>query len=151
MPADPAITDESIEFLTTKLRGQVEPFHALRSLHSFRNHRPGFRDEAESLFNFSRLWAWYNAHLGYVSTGRGIGRQPTPISAAVAATNFRFYLPYAMGTAPPGSAYRIRTILCMSPWPIYRHRTADDFRDVESDSRRTFLVPGKFGPALLAY
>ncbi|HLQ78216.1 MAG TPA: MBL fold metallo-hydrolase [Terriglobia bacterium] len=98
--ADSAITDESIEFLITKLRGQSKPFTlCARSIHSGKT-SPGFRDETESLFNFSRLWAWYMPIWDMFQPVEESGVSVPRFQQLSQQTNFRFYLPYAMGTAP---------------------------------------------------
>jgi len=98
--ADSAITDESIEFLVTKLRGKPKPFTlCARLIHSGKT-SPGFRDETESIFNFSRLWAWYMPIWDMFQPVEASGISEHRFRQLSRQLKFSFYLPYAMGTAP---------------------------------------------------
>ena len=57
--ADSAITDSSVDFLANRLTGERKPFVlCARLIHS--GQKPaGYRDEIDSVFNFTRLWPWY--------------------------------------------------------------------------------------------
>jgi len=98
--ADSAITDESVDFLIERLRGTRKPLVlCTRLMHSGKT-LPGFRDEAEALFNFTRLWAWYMPVWDLFQPVEESGISERRVRDLARGTNFRFYLPYAMGTAP---------------------------------------------------
>ena len=98
--ADSAITDESVDFLIKRLRGKRKPLVlCARLIHSGET-SPGFRDETGTLFNFTRLWAWYMPIWDLFQPVEESGISESRFRKLSQATNLRFYLPYAMGTAP---------------------------------------------------
>ena len=98
--ADSAVTDESVDFLTRRLRGKRKTFVlCARLLHSGKA-SSGYRDEMESLFNFTRLWAWYTPIWDLFQPVEELGISESRFRKLSRWTNLRFYLPYAMGTAP---------------------------------------------------
>ena len=98
--ADSAVTDEGVDFLIDRLRGRRKPFVlCARSLHSGAP-SAGYRDDMESLFNFTRLWAWYMPLWDLFQPVEEPGIGEARFRRLSRGTNLRFYLPYAMGTAP---------------------------------------------------
>ena len=98
--ADSAITDESVDFLSQRLRGRRKSFVlCARLLHSGKT-SAGYRDEMESVFNFTRLWAWYMPIWDLFQPVEEAGISERRFRALCRTTNLRFYLPYAMGSAP---------------------------------------------------
>jgi L-ascorbate metabolism protein UlaG (beta-lactamase superfamily) len=97
--ADSAITDESIDFLVERLGGKRKLFVLCARLVHSGETSPGFR-EAENLFNFTRLWAWYVPIWDLFQPVEVSGISEDRLGKLSERTNCRFYLPYAMGTAP---------------------------------------------------
>jgi len=98
--ADSAITDEGVEFLIERLRDRRKPFVlCARSLHSGAP-SAGYRDDLESPFNFTRLWAWYMPVWDLFQPVEQPGISERRLRTLCRRTPLRFYLPYAMGTAP---------------------------------------------------
>jgi L-ascorbate metabolism protein UlaG (beta-lactamase superfamily) len=97
--ADSAITDETIDFLVQRLRGKRKvSVLCARLVHSGET-SPGFR-EGDNLFNFTRLWAWYVPIWDLFQPVEVSGISADRLGKLSERTNLRFYLPYAMGTAP---------------------------------------------------
>src|SRR5437899_3291995 len=98
--ADSAITDESVDFLIKRLRGKRKPLVLCARLIHSGEPSPGFRDETGNLFNFTRLWAWYVPVWDLFQPVEESGISESRLRNLAQETNLRFYLPYAMGTAP---------------------------------------------------
>src|SRR5438094_4459514 len=97
--ADSAVTDESVDLLSQRLRAKRIPLVlCARLIHSGKK-SPGFRDEPEHLFNFTRLWAWYMPMWDLFQPVDESGISESRLRRLSQETNLRFYLPYAMGTA----------------------------------------------------
>ncbi|WP_447983760.1 MBL fold metallo-hydrolase [Nitrospira sp. Nam74] len=98
--ADSAITDASVDFLIRRLGSKRKPFTlCARSIHSGET-SAGFRDEMETVFNFTRLWAWYVPIWDLFQAVEPPGISESRFRRLCRETDLRFYLPYAMGTAP---------------------------------------------------
>jgi L-ascorbate metabolism protein UlaG (beta-lactamase superfamily) len=98
--ADSAVTDETVDFLVRRLGSQRRPFVlCARLIHSGES-SPGFRDETNTLFNFTRLWAWHMPIWDLFQPVEEPGISEAYLRLLAQRTNLRFYLPYAMGTAP---------------------------------------------------
>lgn len=143
--ADAAITDESVDFLIKRLRGKRKPLVlCARLLHSGEK-SAGFRDETETLFNFTRLWAWYMPVWDLFHPVEESGINESRFRKLSQGTNMRFYLPYAMGTAP---WFRIVDVKDPLHIPM-AHLSADDLRvlseKLQAIPRGPSLFPGKFG------
>jgi L-ascorbate metabolism protein UlaG (beta-lactamase superfamily) len=146
--ADSAITDESVNFLIDRLSGTQIPWTLCsRSIHSGTK-TPGYRDELEVPFNFSRLWAWYVPVWDLFQPVEQAGISYDRLRKLCGNTNLRFYLPYAMGTAP---WYRIAN----ASDPLYVPMANLSFRELEAMSARLeeisekpSLFPGKYGKPL---
>jgi L-ascorbate metabolism protein UlaG (beta-lactamase superfamily) len=143
--ADAALTDESVDFLIKRLRGKRKPLVlCARLIHSGET-SPGFRDETGTLFNFTRLWAWYMPIWDLFQPVEELGISESRFRKLSQATNLRFYLPYAMGTAP-----WFRIVDSKDPLHIpMANLSADDLR-VLSEKLQAIpsgpsLFPGKFG------
>jgi len=142
--ADSAVTDESVDFLIGRLRGKRKPFVlCARLLHSGKK-SAGYRDEMESLFNFTRLWAWYTPVWDLFHPVEEPGISEGRFRRLSRGTNLRFYLPYAMGTAP---WYRIPDVSD----PLHVPMANLSIRDVralaeklDAASKGPALFPGKF-------
>ncbi len=143
--ADAALTDESVDFLITRLRGKRKPLVlCARLIHSGET-SPGYRDETDTLFNFTRLWAWYVPIWDLFQPVEESGISESRFRKLSQATNLRFYLPYASGTAP---WFRIVDVKDPLHIPI-ANLSADDLR-VLSEKLQAIpsgpsLFPGKFG------
>jgi L-ascorbate metabolism protein UlaG (beta-lactamase superfamily) len=137
--ADSAVTRSSIEFLTRHLGGSRKPWVLCARLPHGGRKLPGYRDEMEALFNFTRLWAWYVPVWDLFQPVEEPGISETGLSALAQKTNLRFYLPYAMGAAP---WYRIPDADDPLHVPM-ANLSAADVRDV---SRRLSAIPK--GPSL---
>ena len=143
--ADAAITDESIDFLIKRLRGKRKPLVLCARLIHSGGKSAGFRDETETLFNFTRLWAWYMPIWDLFQPVEESGISESRFRKLSQTTNFRFYLPYAMGTAP-----WFRIVDSKDPLHIpMANLSADDLR-VLSEKLQAIpsgpsLFPGKFG------
>jgi len=147
--ADAAITDESVEFLISRLQGKRRPFVlCARAIHAGRT-SPGFRDETDTLFNFTRLWAWYMPIWDLFQPVEESGISESLFRKLAERTNLRFYLPYAMGTAP---WFRIADVRDPLHIPI-ANLSADDVRmlseKLEAVPSRPSLFAGKFGQPFL--
>jgi hypothetical protein len=138
--ADSAITDESIDVLAERLGGTRKPFVlCARSVHSGET-SPGFR-EGENLFNFTRLWAWYVPIWDLFHPVEASGISQDRLRKLCERTNCRFYLPYAMGTAP---WYRIAD----AKDPLYIPMANLSAGEVEALIDTLEAIPG--GPELFA-
>jgi L-ascorbate metabolism protein UlaG (beta-lactamase superfamily) len=142
--ADSAITDEGVDFLIERLRGRRKPFVlCARSLHSGAQ-SPGYRDDLESLFNFTRLWAWYMPIWDLFQPVEQPGISERRFRRLSRQTPLRYYLPYAMGTAP---WYRIADVNDPLHVPM-ANLSALDLRAladrVKAISDGPSLFPGKF-------
>jgi len=148
--ADSAITDESVDFLSQRLRGRRKSFAlCARLLHSGKT-SAGYRDEMENVFNFTRLWAWYMPIWDLFQPVEEAGISERRFRALCRTTNLRFYLPYAMGSAP---WYRIGVNDSLHV-PM-ANLSANDLRGVsdklEAIAKGPSLFPGKFAqPVALA-
>ncbi|HXU11859.1 MAG TPA: MBL fold metallo-hydrolase, partial [Candidatus Binatia bacterium] len=142
--ADSAVTDEGVDFLIGRLGRRKKPFVlCARALHSGET-SPGYRDDLESLFNFTRLWAWYMPVWDLFQPVEQPGISEGRFRRLARRTNLRFYLPYAMGTAP---WFRIADANDPLHVPM-ANLSARDLRvlsdSVTAISRRAALFPGKF-------
>ena len=143
--ADSAITDESVDLLTKRLRGKRKPLVlCARLVHSGKK-SAGFRDETENLFNFTRLWAWYMPIWDLFQPVEESGISESRLRNLSQRTNLRFYLPYAMGTAP---WFRIVDVDDPLHVPM-ANLLADDLHalseTLKAIPRGPSLFPGKFG------
>jgi L-ascorbate metabolism protein UlaG (beta-lactamase superfamily) len=143
--ADSAITDESVDLLIKRLRGKRKPLVlCARLVHSGKT-SAGFRDETENLFNFTRLWAWYMPIWDLFQPVEESGISESRLRNLAQRTNLRFYLPYAMGTAP---WYRIVDVNDPLHVPM-ANLSAQDLRALSETlaavPRSPSLFPGKFG------
>ena len=112
--ADSAVTDESVDLLIKLLEGKRKPLVlCARLVHSGKT-SAGFRDEPENLFNFTRLWAWYVPIWDLFQPVEESGISEGRLRKLCRRTNLRFYLPYAMGTAPWFRIARCRRSLACS-------------------------------------
>jgi L-ascorbate metabolism protein UlaG (beta-lactamase superfamily) len=142
--ADSAITDEGVEFLIQRLGRRRKPFVlCARTLHSGEP-TPGYRDDLESLYNFTRLWAWYMPIWDLFQPVEQPGISQERFRRLSRRTNLRFYLPYAMGTAP---WFRIPDVNDPLHVPM-ANLSAGDLgalaEQARAISKRTALFPGKF-------
>src|SRR5215470_3925560 len=105
----------------------------------------GFRDEADTLFNFTRLWAWYVPIWDLFQPVEESGISEQLFHKLSAETNLRFYLPYAMGTAP---WFRIADVRDPLHMPL-ANLSADDLAmladKLSAAPSAPSLFPGKFG------
>ncbi len=143
--ADSAITDESVDFLIKRLRGKRKPLVlCTRLVHSGKT-LAGFRDDAETLFNFTRLLAWYMPVWDLFQPVEESGISERRARELAQGTNFRFYLPYAMGTAP---WFRIADVGDPLRVPLENlsahdlHRLSETLKAIPGGPS---LFPGKFG------
>jgi L-ascorbate metabolism protein UlaG (beta-lactamase superfamily) len=100
--ADAAAGKEEIEYFKQRLTNSKIPFTLCS-----RFPRPGgeinptgWRDDQRSLFNFSRLWAWYENICDIFQPSLHMGFSWEEILQIGGAINLKYYLPYAMGMAP---------------------------------------------------
>src|SRR5262249_37463941 len=143
--ADSAVADESVDFLIGRLaRRRIPLVLCARLIHSGKN-SPGFRDESENLFNFTRLWAWYMPIWDLFQPVEESGISESRLRRLSEETNLRFYLPYAMGTAP---WFRIEDVNDPISVPL-ANLSADDLHGLSETlkaiPRGPSLFPGKFG------
>src|SRR5207245_5187986 len=81
--ADSAITDESVDFLSQRLRGGRKSFVlCARLLHSGKT-SAGYRDEMEKRLQLHPALVLVHADLGSLSARGGSGNQRTPSSCAL--------------------------------------------------------------------
>ena len=143
--ADSAITDESVDFLIRRLRGKRKTFVLCARLIHSGEKSAGFRDETETLFNFTRLWAWYMPIWDLFQPVEESGISERRFRQLSQGTNLRLYLPYAMGTAP---WFRIVNVNDPLHIPM-ANLSADDLRvlseKLKAIPRGPSLFPGKFG------
>jgi L-ascorbate metabolism protein UlaG (beta-lactamase superfamily) len=143
--ADSAITDESVDLLIRRLRAKRKPFVLCARLIHSGDTSAGFRDERESLFNFTRLWAWYMPIWDLFHPVQEAGISESRFRKLSHGTNLRFYLPYAMGTAP---WFRITDRNDPLHIPM-ANLSGDDLRVLSEKLQAlpsgTSLFPGKFG------
>ncbi len=143
--ADSAITDESVDFLIKRLRGKRKPLVlCARLIHSGKP-SAGFRDETDTLFNFTRLWAWYVPVWDLFQPVEESGISESRLRDLAQRTNFRFYLPYAMGTAPWFRIADVDDPLCVPLANLSArdlHAVAETLRAIPGGPS---LFPGKFG------
>jgi hypothetical protein len=143
--ADSAITDESVDLVIKRLRGKRKPLVlCARLVHSGKT-SAGFRDETENLFNFTRLWAWYMPIWDLFQPVEESGISESRLRNLAQRTNLRFFLPYAMGTAP---WFRIVDVNDPLHVPM-ANLSAQDLRALSETlaavPRSPSLFPGKFG------
>jgi len=142
--ADSAITDDSVDFLVGRLGGKRKAFVlCARLLHSGKK-SAGYRDELESVFNFTRLWAWYMPIWDLFQPVEEPGISEGRFRTLSRRTNLRFYLPYAMGTAP---WYRIVGANDPLSVPMANLSAADVCAlsdKLQAISKGPALFPGKF-------
>src|SRR5262245_1644731 len=143
--ADAAVTDESVDFLITRLRGKRKPLVlCARLIHSGKK-SPGYRDETDTLFNFTRLWAWYTPIWDLFHPVEESGISESLFRKLSQGTNLRFYLPYASGTAP---WFRITDVNDPLYIPI-ANLSANDLHalseTIQAIPKGPVLFPGKFG------
>jgi hypothetical protein len=142
--ADSAITDECVDFLIHRLKHKSRPLTlCARSIHSGMK-SPGHRDELHRLLNFTRLWAWYVPTWDLFQPVEMSGISETRFRRLSQETNFNFYLPYAMGTAP---WFRIAD----PADPLYvpmANLSADELQQLGQTAsalcKKPCLFPGKF-------
>src|SRR5437867_5163369 len=137
--ADSALTDEAVDFLIERLRGKRKPFVLCSRLVHSGKKSVGYRDETESLFNFTRLWAWYVPIFDLFQPAEELGISEGRFRRLSRRTNLRFYLPYAMGTAP---WFRIAD----ANDPLYVPMANLSARDLESVAETLKAIPK--GPSL---
>src|ERR1051326_983492 len=143
--ADSAVMDESADFMIGRLEGQRKPFALCARLVHSGEKTPGHRDEIEAVFNFTRLWAWYIPVWDLFQPVEVSGISESCLRRLAQHTNLRFFLPYAMGTAP---WFRIADVNDPLHIPL-ANLSANDLR-VLSERLRSIpggpiLFPGKFG------
>jgi L-ascorbate metabolism protein UlaG (beta-lactamase superfamily) len=149
--ADSAVTDESIDFLSERLHDKRRVFVLCARLVHSGEKSPGFRDEADNLFNFTRLWAWYMPIWDLFQPVEVSGISEERLRTLSQRTDLRFYLPYAMGTAP---WYRIADVKDPLHVPM-ANLSAEDLDalsgTLKAISSGPILFPGKFAqPVCLA-
>lgn len=97
--ADSALTDECVDFLISRLGRRKPLVLCARPLHSG-SPAPGYRDEVEKPYNFSRLWAWYVPTWDLFQPVERPGISEARLARLAEGTDLRAFLPYAVGTAP---------------------------------------------------
>jgi len=143
--ADSAITDESVDLLTKRLRGKRKPLVlCARLVHSGKK-SAGFRDETENLFNFTRLWAWYMPIWDLFQPVEESGISESRLRDLSQRTNLRFYLPYAMGTAPWFRIVDVGDPLHVPMANLSAHDLHALSETLKAIPRGPSLFPGKFG------
>src|SRR5213594_214754 len=146
--ADSAVTDESIEFLIERLHEKRKPVVLCSRLVDSGKNSVGYRDETENLFNFSRLWAWYVPIWDLFQPAEELGISESRFRKLAQRTNLRFYLPYAMGTAP---WYRIVDVKDPLRVPM-ANLSASDLQTLSETLKGIpegpSLFPGKFAQPL---
>lgn len=137
--ADAAVGDDAVDFLIDRLRSEQKTLVlCARSVHSGQR-TPGYRDETDSFLNFTRLWAWHVPTWDLFQPVEQLGISARRLRRLARRANLRYYLPYAMGTAP---WYRIPDANDPLHVPL-ANLSADDLRAV---SEVLADIPG--GPAL---
>jgi L-ascorbate metabolism protein UlaG (beta-lactamase superfamily) len=143
--ADSAITDESVDLLIKRLRGKRKPLVlCARLVHSGKT-SAGFRDETENLFNFTRLWAWYMPIWDLFQPVEESGISESRLRNLAQRTNLRFYLPYAMGTAPWFRIVDVNDPLHVPMANLSAHDLRALSETLTAVPRSPSLFPGKFG------
>lgn len=143
--ADSAITDESVDLLIKRLRGKRKPLVlCARLVHSGKK-SAGFRDETENLFNFTRLWAWYMPIWDLFQPVEESGISERRLRDLSQRTNLRFYLPYAMGTAPWFRIVDVDDPLHVPMANLSAHDLHALSETLTTVPRGPSLFPGKFG------
>src|SRR5438034_2187275 len=137
--ADSALTDEAVDFLIERLRGKRKPFVLCSRLVHSGKKSLGYRDQTDSVFHFTRLWAWYVPIFDLFQPAEELGISEGRFRRLSRRTNLRFYLPYAMGTAP---WFRIAD----ANDPLYVPMANLSARDLESVSETLKAIPK--GPSL---
>jgi L-ascorbate metabolism protein UlaG (beta-lactamase superfamily) len=142
--ADSAITDESIDFLIHSLKGTRKPLVlCARMIHS--GEKPaGYRDDIESLFNFTRLWAWYVPIWDIFHPVEELGISESCFHKLSKRTNLRFYLPYAMGTAPWFRIADVKDPLHVPMANLSAHDLEAVSDRLKAMAKGPSLFPGKF-------
>jgi len=143
--ADAAITDESVDFLITRLRGKRKPLVLCARLIHSGEKSAGFRDETETLFNFTRLWAWYMPVWDLFQPVEESGISESRFRTLSQGTNLRFYLPYAMGTAPWFRIVDVNDPLHVPLANLSAHDVRALSEKLQAIPRGPSLFPGKFG------
>ena len=137
--ADAAITDDVVDFLIERLGRGRKPFVLCARLVHSGMETLGYRDESDSLLNFTRLWAWHVPAWDLFQPAEQLGISERRLRRLSRSTNLRYYLPYAMGTAP---WYRIGDVNDPLHVPL-ANLSVDDLRAV-----REILAGIPDGPAL---
>ncbi len=141
--ADSAVTDAAVTFLAGQVGRRKPLVLCARPLHAG-GMSPGYRDEAEELYNFTRLWAWYVPVWDLFHPVEPPGISESRLARLAAATDLIAFHPYAMGTAPwfrlPDADDPLHV-----PLGNLSLGELDAMADVlGSLPRRTRLFPGKF-------
>ena len=97
--ADSAVTDDCVDFLICRIGRRKPLVLCSRPVHSGAA-SPGYRDESEVLYNFTRLWAWYTPVWDLFHPVEPPGISKPRLNRLALGTDLRAFLPYAMGTAP---------------------------------------------------
>jgi L-ascorbate metabolism protein UlaG (beta-lactamase superfamily) len=142
--ADSALTDESVDFLIQRLRGKSKPFVLCARLVHSGGKSVGYRDEAESLLNFTRLWAWYMPIWDLFQPVEVPGIREGLVRKLSRRTNLRFYLPYAMGTAPWYRIADVKDPLHVPMANLSAHDLHALSETLEAVPKGPSLFPGKF-------
>ena len=98
--ADSAVTDAAVDFLAGRLGGNRRPFVLCSRLVHSGSQTFGYRDDAETLLNFTRLWAWYVPIWDLFQPVEELGISERRLRELSRRAGLHYYLPYAMGTAP---------------------------------------------------
>jgi len=142
--ADSAVTDESIDFLIHRLHRKRKPFVLCARLVHSGKASVGYRDETEDLFNFTRLWAWYVPIWDLFQPVEELGISESRLRKLSRRTNLRFYLPYAMGTAPWFRIQEVNDPLRVPMANLSAHDLHALSDTLKAIPRGPSLFPGKF-------
>src|SRR5436190_2486240 len=142
--ADSAITDESVDFLGRRLARKRKPFVLCARLLHRGKKTPGYRDEVENIYNFTRLWAWYMPIWDLFQPVEESGISESRFSTLARKTNLKFYLPYAMGTAPWFRIADVKDPLHMPIASISARELHEVAEKVKTLSNGAALFPGRF-------
>jgi L-ascorbate metabolism protein UlaG (beta-lactamase superfamily) len=142
--ADSAITDESVDFLSRRLGRKRKPFALCARLLHRGKKTPGYRDEAENIYNFTRLWAWYMPIWDLFQPVEESGISESRFSTLARKTNLKFYLPYAMGSAPWFRIADVKDPLHMPIASLSARELHDVAEKLKTISDGAALFPGRF-------
>jgi L-ascorbate metabolism protein UlaG (beta-lactamase superfamily) len=110
--ADGSVTDEHVELLRTRRRGDARPFGMMCNVISADRYSAGYFDTTLDLGSMARLWSWYTAPARLFEEALLPGPTYYELGELAAHAGLSFFFPYAHGNLPwyrVASSYVLRS------------------------------------------